>query len=199
MAFLGGRATSMLGFAMLRPTGRRYSRRMPKVLVTGMSGTEKSTALQILGRRGHRVVDTDGDEWCRWTTDPDGSKDWVWREDLIRELLDGHREGALFVAGCKSNQGTFYGQFDHIALLSAPAAVLLQRIAVRDNNSYGKTPEEQDVILRYLAEIEPRLRATASVEIDASAPLTKVVQQFEDLVADRSPPNEAPQRAALGP
>ena len=42
-----------------------------KVLVTGMSGTGKSTALQVLGERGHRVVDTDTDEWSHWVTLPD--------------------------------------------------------------------------------------------------------------------------------
>jgi dephospho-CoA kinase len=43
---------------------------MPKVLVTGMSGTGKSAALQALGERGHRVVDTDTDQWSHWVTHP---------------------------------------------------------------------------------------------------------------------------------
>jgi dephospho-CoA kinase len=45
---------------------------MPKVLVTGMSGTGKSTALRALGERGHRVVDTDTDQWSYWVTSADG-------------------------------------------------------------------------------------------------------------------------------
>jgi len=48
-----------------------------KVLITGMSGTGKSTALQVLGERGDCVVDTDADEWSHWVTLPDGSTDWV--------------------------------------------------------------------------------------------------------------------------
>ena len=154
---------------------------MPRVLVTGMSGTGKSTALQILGQRGHRVVDTDTDQWSHWVSSPDGSPDWIWREEAITRLLAGHRHGHLFVAGCKTNQGKFYSQFDHIALLSAPAEVLLARISARDNNPYGKRPEERVLILRYLAEVEPRLRATATIEIDASAPISQVVQQLESL------------------
>lgn len=155
---------------------------MPKVLVTGMSGVGKSTALRMLGERRHPVVDTDTDEWSEWITSPDGSRDWVWRENAIAKLLTDDVHSCLFVAGCKSNQGKFYRWFDHVVLLSAPADVLLDRIAARDNNPYGKSPDERALILRHLAEVEPLLRATATIEIDASAPICRVVQQLEDLV-----------------
>ena len=92
---------------------------MAKVLVTGMSGTGKSYALHMLGEKGHRVVDTDVDEWSEWVTAPDGSQDWVWRKDAITSLLNDHRNGHLFVSGCKTNQGKFYPLFDHIVLLSS--------------------------------------------------------------------------------
>jgi hypothetical protein len=154
---------------------------MSKVLITGMSGTGKSAALLMLAERGHRAVDTDTDEWSHWVTEPDGSPDWIWREDVMTRLLAGHRDGHLFVAGCKTNQGQFYPQFDHVALLSAPAPVLLARISARSTNPYGKRPEERALILQHLAEVEPRLRASATVEIDASAPLPQVVQQLENL------------------
>lgn len=154
---------------------------MPKILITGMSGTGKSTALQILGSRGHRVVDTDYGQWSHWITLPDGSPDWVWREEAIAELLAGHKKGALFVAGCKSNQGKFYPQFDHVVLLSAPAEVLLARVATRTNNPYGKRPEERDAILENLRVVEPLLRTTATMEIDARAPIEQIVEQLEEL------------------
>jgi hypothetical protein len=105
----------------------------------------------------------------------------MWREDVIASLLASHNDGHLFVAGCKTNQGKFYRQFDHIALLSAPADVLLARIATRTTNRYGKHPDERALILRYLAEVEPRLRATATIEIDASTPISEVVEQLEAL------------------
>jgi hypothetical protein len=127
------------------------------------------------------VVDTDSDQWSTWVTLPDGSADWVWREDSMTRLLTGHRHGKLFVAGCKSNQSKFYPSFDHIALLSAPAEVLLARIADRTTNPYGKSPEERELILYHLATVEPLLRNSATVEIDASAPLDEVVRQLEDL------------------
>ncbi|GAA3428686.1 AAA family ATPase [Streptosporangium nondiastaticum] len=154
---------------------------MAKILVTGMSGTGKSTALEMLAARDHRAVDTDSDRWSHWVVLPDGSTDWAWREPAIDDLLAGHREGALFVAGCKTNQGRFYPRFDHIVLLSAPAEIMLARIATRTNNPFGKRSEEREAILRDLAEVEPLLRATCTAEIDASAPIDRVVQQLEEL------------------
>ncbi|MBP2471935.1 shikimate kinase [Crossiella equi] len=148
-----------------------------------MSGTGKSTVLEKLAELGHRVVDTDSDEWCRWETDEDGESDWVWREDKMNELLKGHTEGKLFVSGCKTNQVDFYPLFEHVVLLSAPPEVMLERIANRTNNPYGKTEEERQSILDNTAFVEPLLRRSATVEIDTSAPLAEVVRRIDELVA----------------
>jgi dephospho-CoA kinase len=152
-----------------------------KILVTGMSGTGKTASLEILRARGHRAVDTDSDEWSVWITQSDGTPDWIWREKAITSLLDEHKNGQLYVAGCKTNQGKFYSRFDHVVLLSAPVNTILERVTNRSTNPYGKSPEERDQILNYLADIEPRLRATATMKIDASAPLLDVVDQLERL------------------
>ncbi|MBB5077502.1 AAA family ATPase [Nonomuraea endophytica] len=154
---------------------------MTKVLITGMSGTGKSAALRLLGERGHRTVDTDYGPWNHWVTGEDGEREWVWREDAIADLLAGHREGGLFVSGCTSNQVTFYPDFDHIVLLSAPADVILARVAARTDNPYGKRPEERQEILDNLAMIEPLLRTGATLEIDTRAPLDEVVARLEAL------------------
>ncbi len=126
-------------------------------------------------------MDTDWDGWCEWVTDAQGERDWVWREDRVAELLTGHANGALFVARCNSNQGRFYSGFDAGVLLSAPAAVLLQRIAARTNNLYGKSPQERALVLGQLATVEPWLRATATAELDATQPLSVVADGLEAL------------------
>ncbi|MEU4227467.1 AAA family ATPase [Nonomuraea sp. NPDC026600] len=156
---------------------------MPKVLITGMSGTGKSTVLRILGSRGHRIVDTDYGRWSHEITLPDGSSDWVWREEAVTDLLTGHKKDGLFVAGCMSNQGKFYQRFDHIVLLSAPAEVMLARVMARTDNPYGKRPEEREAILENLRVVEPLLRTTATMEIDTSAPVEQVVRQLEGLAS----------------
>jgi dephospho-CoA kinase len=149
---------------------------MGNVLVTGMSGTGKSTALVELGRRGFRVADTDSRAWRQWIPAAGSAAgEWVWREDRIAELLASEGERTLYVAGCVSNQGKFYDRFDAIVLLSGPAEVILDRVENRPTNDYGKGPGERDLILSHLESVKPLLRATCTHEIDASRQLTDVV------------------------
>jgi len=149
---------------------------MARVLVTGMSGTGKSTALAELGRRGFRVIDTDSPGWSEWIPAAGAAEgEWLWREDRIAQLLTSEDGRTLYVSGCMSNQGKFYDRFDAIVLLSAPVEVILQRIEHRTTNDYGKGPGERDHILSHLGSVEPLLRATSTHEIDASRPLADVV------------------------
>ena len=152
------------------------------VLVTGMSGTGKSAALAELARRGHQVVDTDYGEYSEEVpcSDADGWEQ-LWREDRIGALLDGYDDGVLFISGCVSNQGKFYPRFDAVVLLTAPANVILERVASRESNAFGKRDADRDRILYDLATVEPLLRAGATAEIDTRAPLDEVVDGLESI------------------
>ena len=155
-----------------------YTAGMKRVLLTGMSGTGKSTLICALAARGYKAIDTDTDEWSTWVTvlatltssGAGEERDWVWREDRIQRLLSTEDADVLFVSGCKSNQGKFYAQFDHVVLLSAPVPVLLERLATRTTNPYGKHPDERARVLEYVRTVEPLLRRTASLEVDTRAP-----------------------------
>jgi dephospho-CoA kinase len=140
-----------------------------------MSGTGKSAALAELRRHGFETVDTDVGGWTEWS-DTEGG--YVWREDRIAELLDREGSGPLYVSGTVSNQGRFYPRFDAVVLLSAPADVLLERMAERTTNEYGKSAEERELVLEHLAEVEPLLRATCTHELDATKPLDEVVAEL---------------------
>ncbi|MCY1145055.1 AAA family ATPase [Actinoplanes sp. Pm04-4] len=164
---------------------------MSKVLITGMSGTGKSSALVELARLGYRVVDTDDPGWREYHEYADAPDElhrgeWLWAEDKIAELLDADDERSLFVQGCVRNQGKFYDRFDAVVLLSAPSHVILQRIAQRTTNNYGKSPLERAMILDDLQHVEPLLRATCTHELDASRHLGEVVAHLVKIARSRT-------------
>jgi dephospho-CoA kinase len=165
-----------------------------RILVTGMSGTGKSSVIRELAGRGYKALDADSPEYSEWvevTGDTDalgspewGAKDWVWREDRVQALLSTEDADLLFVSGCAANMGKFLPQFDHIVLLSAPAEVIAERLATRTNNAYGKRPEEVTRTLELMETVEPRLRRVAGHEIDTSAPIGEVVATLLRIATD---------------
>jgi hypothetical protein len=152
--------------------------------VTGMSGTGKSAALAELARRGHRVVETDEDGWSEDVPAAGGrGTERLWREDKIDALLSEDHDGPLFVSGCVANQGRFSPRFAAVVLLSVPEPVLLDRLAARTTNDFGKTDVERARILADLHEIEPLLRSGATAEIDTRIPVAEVADRIEVIAA----------------
>jgi dephospho-CoA kinase len=162
---------------------------MKRVLITGMSATGKSTVIAALAARGYRTVDTDYGGWSELVdvsaTDRRSvvAREWLWHEDRIAQLLATEEGDVLFVSGTVRNQVSFYGRFDHIVLLTAPASVTIERLANRTNNPYGKDPEQLAEVLALKETVEPALRRAADLEIDTSAPLDDVVTRILELVS----------------
>lgn len=165
---------------------------MKRILLTGMSGTGKSTVISELAAHGYKAVDADCDEFSEWvelTDDFDtfGSpvevgRDWIWREDRIQDLLSTEDTDVLFLGGCAENMRKFLPQFDHVVLLSAPAEVIVERLHARTNNAYGKHPDEIARVLDLVETLEPLLRRAAGHEIDTSACIEDVVETILQLV-----------------
>ncbi len=145
---------------------------MKRVLLTGMSGTGKSTLIRELVARGYKAVDTD-DGWCEVM--PDGLRRW--RDEAVGRLLDTEDADVLFIAGCEENQVRFHPRFDTIVLLSAPPGVLVERLDTRTTNTFGRTPAERGRVLTDLATVEPLLRRAADHEVVTTAPLPEVLAE----------------------
>ena len=145
---------------------------MKRALITGMSGTGKSSLLDQLAARGYRTVDTDYGDYFHTV---DGER--LWREDQVSALLDSTADeapGVLFIQGTTRNQVRFYPRFDHIILLSAPPEILAERLAARTTNPYGKDPAELAETLHYQQTVEPLLRASATLEVVTTVPVAQV-------------------------
>lgn len=143
---------------------------MAAVLITGMSGTGKSSVLGALHARGWATADLD-DGWC--VPQPDGTQ--LWDVPAITRLLDAAGDSPLFVAGCEENMGVLLPRFSRVILLTAPWPTLEGRLIAREDNPFGSTPEERARVRQDQEEVEPRLRAIAHTTIDTCVPLEDVV------------------------
>ena len=118
---------------------------MKRVLLTGMSGTGKSSVLAELRARGFKTVDTDDGGWTEQVevaanAGSAPAMEWLWREDLMARLLSTEDADVLFVSGAARNQTKFYPRFDHIVLLTAPVPVMIERLTRRTNNRMEGIP-----------------------------------------------------------
>ena len=153
-----------------------YGSVVVSVLLTGMSGVGKSTVLAELARRGYETVDTDYGDWIHLV-----DSEPLWREPLMDALLSAPRNGPLFVLGTVANQPRFYGQFAAIVLLTAPIAVMIDRLEARTENSFGKSQAEKAKIMRDTDEILPLLRSGATHELDTTRPVADVADALIEI------------------
>jgi shikimate kinase len=171
---------------------RRTGARMKRILLTGMSGSGKSTVTSALAARGYTAIDLDCDTFSEWVelngaAEPPGSpvesdRDWMWRAERVHQLLSLEDADVLFLSGCASNMRQFLPRFDHIILLSAPADLIVERLKNRTTNPYGKHPDEVARVLDLRQTVEPLLRRVATHEIDTRACLDEVVAAVLRLV-----------------
>jgi hypothetical protein len=119
-------------------------------------------------------------------------REWVWREDRVRQALEDAGDKPLFLSGCSINQVRFYGQFDHIALLAAPIDVMLDRVATRTTNPFGKSAAEREKIARDQREVEPLLRSIATTELDGQRPVAELADVVAALIEPRGSPRPNP-------
>jgi shikimate kinase len=162
---------------------------MKRVLITGMSGTGKSSVIRELAARGYQAYDLDTPEWSEWSdTDPSDvltpaqGRDWVWREDRVRTLLSRPEDRTLFIGGCAENMGQLFPLIDAVVLLSAPVATIMERLRTRSPGSYGSVAEERRRVSDLISTIEPLLRKSADYEIDTRRPIHATVDEILRLV-----------------
>ena len=139
--------------------------------------------------RGFAAIDTDYDDWCELLIS-NGSSEYVWRGDRMRDLLTRRLTSPLFVSGCRLNQNKFYPYFDYRILLSAPLYLMLERVASRPTNPYGKSESERAEICRNYEEVQPLLRKSADFEIDSAAMSVHEIADFLTKLASGDLPSD---------
>lgn len=157
-----------------------------KILLTGISGTGKTTTLSELQKHGYAVIDLDATGICRWknketqefTEYGETGRDYEWLTqhgwycgiDKLKQLLSAIREDKdVFVAGISENIEELVQEFDKVFIFTVPDAVVKERLNARTNNHFAKKEEEQTFVLEHSKE------------------LLKKIENFTEINADKSP------------
>ena len=151
------------------------------VLITGMSGTGKSTLVLELRKRGNIAYDADDDGF----SEPRRDGRWGWRAEQVAELLSRSSDELLFFAGCSEEQAEL--PFDYRVLLTAPEPVVIERLRTRTNHTYGKG-EQLSQVLTDFAEVEPLIRRSADLVLTTTEPPASVADALLQRIAALSPP-----------
>lgn len=151
-----------------------------RVLLTGMSGTGKSTLVRELQGRGYAAHDADDG-----FAEPRADGRWGWRADAVADLLAGAHDRLLFFAGCSEEQAEL--PFDYRVLLTAPRSVLVQRLCTRTNNAYGRDDSQLRQVLADLVEVEPLLHRSADLVLTTTAPPAEIADVLLRRIAGLRP------------
>jgi len=145
-------------------------------LLTGVSGTGKSSLVKELRRRGYTAFDADDDGF----TAPLPDDTWAWQIEPIRSLFDQYGDHLVFFAGCSDEQSAF--DFDFKVLLTAPVELILDRLRLRTTNPFGKAQAERDRVLADMEWVLPLLRESADLVIETTRPTNDVADTVIDAV-----------------
>jgi hypothetical protein len=160
-------------------------------LITGVSGSGKTTIAAELSRLGYDARNMDSVEGlCAWVDlstgkpDPDfkiesaddwdGKYDWLWNEQRLSEIVDTTTD--TYFCGSSGNQAKFFHMFGKIFLLEMDEQLIRDRVLnnERDHN-YGRMPGEMDAIFGYFEKFQEEAITLGAIVIDAKLPVTQVV------------------------
>ncbi len=169
---------------------------MPLIYITGPTASGKTTIGEVLAAKGYEVHDTDSAGMRYWadkiTLEPVDSpqknaiEDPGWHEDHIYALAEKPiqnlsykaKDKIVFLVGVSPNDLNYKDLFSKIILLLIGEADQADRIKARTNHTYGKQPHQFAAAQKWRPIQIEKYRSAGAIEIDASKPLGRVVDQI---------------------
>ncbi|MEV0408991.1 hypothetical protein [Actinoallomurus sp. NPDC050550] len=174
---------------------------MTAVLITGGSGSGKTTVAAELARRGRPSIDADADPLLARFVDGAGRvvrrpvapdwgwltrHRWEWDPPRLEQLLIA-ADQRLYVCGNASNETDFFYHFDHVILLEIDEPTMLRRLDEPSReNDFGRTGDTLSLLRRWLPDHQARMRALGVEVVDATRPLESVVESILTLTEPRN-------------
>ncbi len=162
-----------------------------KVLITGWSGTGKTTICQELRARGLNAFDGDRvPNLSAWVNRTTGEKlgqaepsdysheryNWNWDDKTLQDLLANN--GDVFLCGNANNAPDFYHYFAHLFFLDVSPAEQRRRMLVRTEHDYGKEMSVQNMVIEQQLSLIESSKDSGGIVIDANRPPGAIVDDI---------------------
>lgn len=175
---------------------------MGLIYVTGVAGVGKSTALAGLRHRGYEAYGTEEDAIADWINTSSGIAEelplpgakfdahtWFTEHDLVinyrkvQKLKQQADEAGkpIFLCGVADGEDKVWSLFSKVLVLQVDQETLVQRVQERQDNDFGKTPEELQKIINWNANSQANYRQRGAMFIDASQPPEAVLDAIENM------------------
>lgn len=166
---------------------------MPLVYVTGISGAGKSTVCAALRRLGHEAHDTDQEGNSVWVNRRTGrvtmiasarersqpgwldEQEWRVVPAKIEALALRARDRVVFLCGSTANEHDVWHLFSRVVYLAIDTATLVDRLASRTSNDFGKSDTELAAILGWHEYSDAEFARLGATVVDATKDLAEVV------------------------
>jgi len=175
---------------------------MSAIQITGCSGAGKTTVAAALARQGLACLDADSDPLLARTVDQAGQvvddlaepdfawlsrHSWAWDPARLDELLAAAGPTSLYICGGAANELELADRFTHVFLLEIDEPTMLARVDSRPDNDWGRIGDTREWLRAFLPGYQARLRAAGAIPIDATQPVSHVV----DAILSRTRPQAA--------
>jgi dephospho-CoA kinase len=168
---------------------------MPLIYLTGPSGAGKSTIRGELQKRGYEAHDTDEDGMSAWYNietnervqrppEANRSPDWYdhhayrMSPERVRLLAERGKDKLVFLCGIPANDLELAHYYDRIICLVIDEETMKHRVATRDTNDFGKSPDELKLMLYWHGKMLERYEKAGATMIDATQPLEEVIEEI---------------------
>ncbi len=146
-------------------------------LISGLPGTGKTSVCEELQLRGFDAIDADKAFGLQT------KNGWIWQDKELCKALDNLTVDTLFICGSASNRDEYIHRFKTVFILHVDTETLRSRLTNRTNNNFGKDPAALTRQLKLNEGAKEYSIKRGRLVIDATQPLTAVVDEIVDKVA----------------
>lgn len=166
-----------------------------KILITGISGSGKSTIITELAQKGHQTIDLDTSNTCIWVNKKTGEEAFyqegagpLWIEEhrwqvvphkLVSLMSSFSEEKDIYVSGkvARKQLNEMVEIFDVIYLLKPHNTIIDERLSTRTSNvnNFAKTKEEIEVITKNRDKFEKACLEAGAISLENQGSLEEVI------------------------